>query len=253
MMRNIALFIVLLSSVMSAQTSTDLFEKANNLYRQNKYEDALDLYEKIKIKNDISSELYFNIANCYYKLNKVAPSIYNYELALLINPSNKDAKNNLTIAHKLTLDRIEPLPQNVFEKFSSNFLNSLHYDTWAFVVVIFSIITSLFFILFYLSRDSLKKRIYFSISILNLLLLIFSIVITFHQFNEFHNVKHAIIYSNEISIKNAPNLSSDDVFLLHEGTKVSVIDSVDQWNRIRLIDGKTGWIQNQNIKIIGKF
>ncbi|CAM1360890.1 SH3 domain-containing protein [Tenacibaculum xiamenense] len=252
-MRNIILLLVLVSNIVSAQTADALFADANNLYRQDKYEEALTIYKQIEDTKELSSELYYNIANCYYKLNKVAPSIYNYEMALSLDPLNEDAINNLTIAHKLTLDRIEPLPKTLFQKISNNFFEKLHYNTWAYISVTLSIIGSILFILFYLSYDSRKKRVYFTVSILSFLLLIASLMISYQQFNTYQNKKEAIIFAEEIEIKNAPTSSSDDIFILHEGTKVSVIDSVDDWKKIKLIDGKIGWMQSNNLKIINNF
>ncbi len=252
-MRNIILLLVFVSNIVSAQTADALFGDANNLYRQNKYEEALTIYKQIEETKELSSQLYYNIANCYYKLNKVAPSIYNYEMALSLDPLNEDARNNLAIAHKLTLDRIEPLPKTLFQKISTSFFEKLHYNTWAYISVVLSILASVLFILFYLSYDSRKKRVYFTISILSFLLLIASLMISYQQFNTYQNKKEAIIFAEEIEIKNAPTSSSDDVFTLHEGTKVSVVDSVDDWKKIKLIDGKIGWIQSNNLKIINNF
>ncbi|SEC28366.1 SH3 domain-containing protein [Tenacibaculum sp. MAR_2009_124] len=252
-MRNILLLLVLLSNIVSAQNTDALFADANKLYRQDKFEEALNIYKKIEATEKLSSELYYNIANCHYKLNKVAPSIYNYEMALSLDPFNQDARNNLAIAYKLTLDRIEPLPKTLFQKISINFFEKLHYNTWAYISVVLSVIASLLFILFYVSYDSRKKRVYFTISILSFILLIGSLLITYQQFNAFQNKQEAIIFAREVEIKNAPTSSSGDVFTLHEGTKVSVIDSVDDWRKIKLIDGKIGWIQSNNIKIINNF
>ena len=252
-MRNILLFFVLVSSVVSAQTPDALFADANELYRQDKFEEALKIYRQIEASDKFSSELYYNMANCYYKLNKVAPSIYNYETALVLDPLNEDAQNNLKIAHKLTLDRIEPLPKTLFQKFSSSVLGKFHYNSWAYLSVGLSIIASFLFILFYLSYDSGKKRSFFILSILIFFFLLITLLSAYHQFSKSQLKKEAIIFATEVDIRNAPTLSSDAVFILHEGTKVSIMDSVDDWYKIKLIDGKIGWIKADDIKVINQF
>ena len=252
-MRNILLFFVFVSNIVSAQTADALFADANQLYRQDKFKEALQLYREIEATEQLSSELYYNIANCYYKLNEVAPSIYNYETALVLDPLNEDAQNNLNIAHKLTLDRIEPLPKTLFQKFSNRFLEKLHYNTWAYISVGFCVLASLLFILFYLSYDSGKKRIYFTSSIFIFFFFLVSLLVTYQQFTKSQYKKEAIVFATEVEIRNAPTLSADDVFILHEGTKVSVVDSVDDWYKIRLIDGKIGWIKADDIKVINQF
>lgn len=248
-MRKLVIYLFLLVSISTlAQNANDLFTNANSLYKEGKYEEAIKLYEQIDDENLVSSEVYYNLANCYYKLNKIASTIYNYEKALQLNPLNEDAKNNLIIARRLTLDRIEALPKSVFQKFNENYLQKLAYNTWAIVTVVFSFIASILFLLFYFAYTPSKKRTYFTTSIISFLLLITSLIITYTQYNQANNTIEAIIFTEEVSISNEPTDNSNEVFTLHEGTKVNVLDSVDNWKKIKLTDGKVGWIKAKNLK-----
>lgn len=247
-MKKLAILFLLVSFSTLAQNTNDLFSNANSLYKEGNYEEAIKLYKQIESQNIASSELYYNLGNCYYKLNKVAPTIYNYEKALQLNPLNEDAKNNLILAKRLTLDRIEALPKSVFQKFNENYLQKLTYNAWAIVTVVISFIASILFLLFYFAYSPNKKRLYFSTSIISFLLLIISITITYSQYSQSKNTVEAIIFTEEISIKNEPISDSDDVFSLHEGTKVFILDSVDNWKKIKLADGKIGWAQSKNLK-----
>lgn len=248
-MRNLVTYLFLFVSIsMLAQNANDLFLSANSLYKDGKYEEAIKLYEQIEDENLTSSEVYYNLANCYYKLNKIAPTIYNYEKALQLDPLNKDAKNNLVIAKRLTLDRIEALPKSVFQKFNENYLQKFTYNTWAVITIVLSFIASILFLLFYFAYTPSKKRTYFTTSIISFLFLTTSLVITYTQYNQSKiNIK-AIIYTEEVSVKNEPTNNSNEVFTLHEGTKVSVLDSVDNWKKIKLADGKVGWVKTKILK-----
>lgn len=248
-MRKLVIYLFLfVSTVTLAQNANDLFSNANSLYKEGNYEEAIKLYEQIEDENLASSEVYYNLGNCYYKLNKVAPTIYNYEKALQLDPLNEDAKNNLIIAKRLTLDRIEALPKSIFQKFNENYLQKLAYNTWAIVTVIISFIASLFFLLFYFAYTPSKKRLYFTTSIISFLLLITSLIITYTQYNQSKNTVEAIVFSEIVSVSNEPTNNSDEVFTLHEGTKILVLDSVDNWKKIKLADGKIGWTQSENLK-----
>ncbi|WP_428741484.1 tetratricopeptide repeat protein [Tenacibaculum sp.] len=248
-MRTLAILLFLfVSTITLAQNTNDLFSNANSLYKEGKYEEAIKLYEQIEDGNAISSELYFNLGNCYYKLNKVAPSIYNYEKALQLNPLNEDAENNLILAKRLTLDRIEALPKSIFQKFNENYLQKFTYNTWGVITIVLSFITSILFLLFYFSDASNKKRMYFTSSIISFLLLAVSLVISYTQYSQSKNTIEAIIFAEEISVNNEPTSSSSEVFTLHEGTKVNVLDSVDNWKKIKLSDGKIGWVPSENLK-----
>lgn len=249
----IVLLVFLTSNIFMAQTADDMFNNANKLYKEGKYVEAISLYKKVEATKNISSELYYNMGNTYYKLNKVAPTIYNYEKALLLDPLNENAFNNLIIAKRLTLDRIEELPKSLLQKINENFLQKFTYNTWAIIVVLLSFLASLLFLAYYFSYTPSKKRLFFSTSILSFLLLIISVIITFTQFNQSKNNIEAIIFAEEIEIKNAPTKDADEIFTLHEGTKVKVLDTVDDWKKIKLVDGKTGWLLSENLKSLNKF
>lgn len=244
----IVLILFFTSTVLLAQTADSLFTNANTLYKNGKYQEAIKLYETIEASKKVSSELYYNLGNAYYKLNKVAPSIYNYEKAILLNPLNDDAKNNLVIAKKLTLDRIEELPKSIFQKINENFLQKLSHNTWTIIVLLFSFSAAVLYLFFYFSDTPNKKRFFFTTSILSFLLLIATFAITYSQYNQAKNTIEAIVFSEEVEITNAPTNDSSEIFTLHEGTKVKVIDTVDKWNKIKLVDGKIGWLLSKNLK-----
>ena len=134
-MRNILYILLLVSQVFFAQNG---FEKGNDLYKNGKYEQAIDAYNSELSGKKHSAELYFNLANCYYKLNKVAPAIYNYEKALVLKPNDGDIANNLKFAQKRTVDEIKVVPKVGFEKLLRDFTAKYHYNTWAWISVGFS-------------------------------------------------------------------------------------------------------------------
>jgi tetratricopeptide (TPR) repeat protein len=182
MRKVIFLLLIIANTTIVAQTADSLFVTANNLYKEGKIEQAIETYKKIESQNLVSAELYYNLGNCYYKLNKVGPSIYNYEKALQIDPLNGDVKNNLIFAKRLAIDTIEELPASFLQKFNKNFLQKLSYNQWAILVVFLSFLGSILFLLFYFADIPSRKRLYFSTSILSFLLLITTILITYNQY-----------------------------------------------------------------------
>jgi len=230
------------------QTNTELFEQANELYRSDKYSEAIAFYEKIEAQGKVSSELYFNLGNSYYKINKVAPSIYNYEKALQLNPLNADAVANLVFAKRMSIDTIEELPKTVLQKIEDNYIQQLSYNQWAIISVAFSILMATFFLFFYFSHTPGRKRVYFVTSILSMLLLVVALVFSVKGYATSKNTIEAIIFTEKVTVKNAPTDNSEAIFELHEGTKVFVLDGVDIWKKIKLADGKTGWVSKGSLK-----
>lgn len=250
-MKKLILIVFVFSATFGfSQPVNELFNNANELYKNGKYVEAIVLYEKIDSTDLQSDDLYFNLGNSYYKLNRVAPSIYNYERALKMNPLNEDAQINLDYANKLALDAIEVLPKSFFQKFSDSFIYKLTYATWSILAIVFSFLGALFFLLYHFSYASGKKLLYFNSSLLSGILVAICVAFAFKSHDYIESTTMAIVFEKSTEIKNAPTLKSDTVFQLHEGTKVEVLDAIDNWKKIKLTDGKIGWVIADYIKEI---
>ncbi len=247
-MKKTVFLLFMFVNTMIAQNLDNLFSTANDFYKKEQFEKAIESYHQIEKKGMISVALYYNLGNSYYKLNKVGPSIFYFEKALKLDPTNEDVQNNLIFAKRLSLDAIQEMPKNLFERFNINYLQKLSYNQWAIVSVIFSCLASILFLLFYFSISPAIKRTFFGLSVFSFLLLIISFTITYNQFLFFKNNKEAIVFAETSTVKNAPTFNSEEVFILHEGTKVIVLDVLDNWKKIKLADGKQGWILSKEIK-----
>ncbi|MGC6429784.1 MAG: tetratricopeptide repeat protein [Jejuia sp.] len=235
-----------------AQNNT-LFDSGNTLYNEGKYAEAIDKYMAVLETGQHSSELYYNLGNAHYKLNNIAPSIYYFEKALLLNPNDKDVKNNLSYANNMTIDAIDKIPEVGFSKVIKNASNMLSFDTWAWVAVIFVLLYVGLVLVYYFSYSSGRKRAAFITSVVCLVGICITLAFAFNKFQIDKKDNPAIIFAQESQIKTEPNLRSEESFRLHEGTKVQVLDTVDNWKKIKLSDGKTGWIPSEDIKILKEF
>lgn len=245
--------LVLVSCYLGFSQNTALFEKANKLYNDGKYQEALEIYGTIEKSNEHSAALYFNLGNCHYKLNQIAPSIYYYEKALLLNPGDEDVLINLQYAQNMVIDEVTELPKNNVSKFFDGLLFGFHYRVWAVLSIVFMALFAVLFILYYYQQASGKKRLFFAMGMLAFLFSGLSVFNAFRQQNIINNQNPAIVFSKEVSVKAEPNLRSSEAFLLHEGTKVEVLDHLEEWKKIRLADGKTGWLTEDTIKEIKEF
>jgi len=226
----------------------DGFEKGNDFYRKGKYEQAITEYESVLASQQHSAELYFNLGNCYYKLNKVAPAIYNYEKALVLNPDDAEIRNNLKFAQKLQIDEIKDIPAVGFSKMVHDFASIFHYNTWAWISVGLSTLFLVFFIGYYFSQITLYKRIFFFGMFVLVFLLLMSVSAAISEKNDFENEKPAIVFAETALMKSEPQMGSNTVFTLHEGTKVFVLETLENWRKIQLTDGTEGWIEKAAIK-----
>lgn len=240
---------LLLSSLLSAQENA-LFEQANSLYNEGKFAAALDRYEAVLEQDKHSAALYFNIANAHYKLNHIAPSIYYYEKAIQLAPKDQDILNNKIYAEKMTVDAIEVLPETSLSKLLNKITSYFNFDQWAKLSVGLILGAVALFLMYYFSFDTSKKRLYFVTSLGSIFLACFTLAMSFHNYNLAQKDHPAIVFAQETQVKSEPNLKSAEAFSLHEGTKVQILDSIKDWRKIQLADGKTGWIQNEAIKAL---
>ena len=248
-MRNIILYLLLLSSVgIYANQADSLFVKANKLYQNEKYSEALDLYKEIEKHNISSDELLYNMANTYYKMNKVAPAIYYYEKVLNQSPNHVDAQFNLSFAKRMAIDNIEPLPKTILQKMNQGIVMKLTYNTWAWLAVGLSFLFAILFLLYHFSYSSGSKRLYFITSFVSAFLALLTIAIAYQNYKYIKSNTEAIVFAQQTEVKTAPTVSSEVSFELHEGTKVKVLESLDNWKKIKIADGKIGWIVADDIK-----
>ena len=243
------MFLVFISSCMLAfgQDNTALFEAANKAYNEGNYAEAIPKYKSILETGNHSAAIYYNLGNAYYKSNEIGPSIYYFEKALQLSPNDNDILNNLAYAKNMTIDAIEPLPKTQLAKFVGNITETFTYNQWAWIAVIFGFICVISFLLYQFSYQTLKKRIYFIISFIAFFSILGTVAIAYQQYGKAQKDRPAIIFAKETTVKAEPNLRSNEVFILHEGTKVQVLDTIESWRKIQLIDGKTGWIVAEDI------
>ena len=245
-MKNILYVVFLLTSqIFFAQTG---FETGNDLYQKGKYQQALNAYESVVNNHKQSAELFYNLGNCYYKLNKVAPAIYNYEKALVLKPNDGDVLNNLKFAQKRTIDEIKVIPKVGFGKLLRDFTGIYHYNTWGWISIGFSVLFLLSFIGYYFSQITVSKRIFFFSMFVFVIMLMISVASAIFEKSHFENEKPAIIFVEMTDVRSEPQKMASTVVVLHEGTKVYVEEAVVGWKKVQLTDGTEGWIESKSIK-----
>jgi tetratricopeptide (TPR) repeat protein len=244
-MKNIFYILFLIAQLSWSQND---FEQANQYYQKENFQAAIASYENIINSGKESAEVYFNLGNCYYKLHKVGPAIYNFEKALLLNPNDQEIKTNLDFARKMAIDDIKIIPKVGFHKVIEDFTSTYHYDTWAWIAIGFSIVFLLSFLGYYFSSLTWKKRVFFAGMFVLLTGILLSVVSGIYERNRLENEKPAIVFVESTPLKSEPKTTSPDTFTLHEGTKVYILESIANWKKIELTDETTGWIESSAIK-----
>jgi len=225
-----------------------LFEQGKELYKAEKYQEAINSWMKILDNKKHSASLYYNLGNANYKLNNIGPSIYYYEKALMLAPNDKDIKNNLSFAENAKVDAIEPLPKTIFYQWYHTISSVFTFEGWAIIAVVFLISFVGWFLFYYFSYSEERKRFFFIGAVLSILVLGMAFSMAYSTYDDTIKNQPAIIFSESIEVREAPSLGSDPSFNLHEGTKVQIIKRDADWVQIQIANGKEGWIPTSDLR-----
>lgn len=248
-MHKIFYLLILLCGPLLAQNNV-LFEEANTAYNEGNYSEAIARYEQILENGEVSAELYYNLGNAYYKINEVAPSVYYYEKALQLDPNDDDIINNLAFARNMVIDDIQETPQNGFNALYNDLTSSMGANGWGWVAITFVVLFAVFFLLYYFSALSLLKRLFFTLAIISVIIAAGSLLFAYQQEQYWENNQFGIVFAEEATVKNEPNTRSDELFLLHEGTKFEVLETYQDWIKLELANGVQGWIDKNDVRLL---
>ena len=228
-----------------------LWNAANEAYAQERWEDAVNDYTAIAEASMESAPLWCNLGSAWYKSGNLGKSILCYERALKLDPSYEDARYNLELLNAMKLDRLESVPELILATWVKNLGRMLDSDLWAVCFLVFLVLTLAMVLLFILGSSATSRRAGFFTGVVCLLLAVASLSFSLWQKNEYMKADKAIIMKPVSSVKSSPSGdSAKDLFVLHEGTKVQVLDNVGGWSNIELSDGRQGWLPSSDIEII---
>ena len=225
--------------------------EADSAYIQGDYLTAISMYEWIVQNQGVNATLYMNLGNCWLKRDEVAKAILCYERAYLIDPSDPDIRFNLELARTKTVDKVNPVNQLFIVVWFKKLLAVLDVNGWAVLTVVLFAITILLAGVLLFSKKSGIRKISFSFSAFFLLLSILSFIFATTQMGNLKERDTAIIMSPSVTVKSTPSSGGTDLFIIHEGRKVKILDSsMKEWVEIRLEDGNTGWVPVNVMEII---
>ena len=243
---------LLLAMICFGGTSAKAVTKnnADTEYQKGNYQQAIRDYEEI-LKNGESAEIYFNLGNAYYRTDNITKAVLNYERARLLSPGDDDINFNLQFARSKTIDKITPQSEMFFVTWYKSLVNFTSVDNWA-KTGILSIVMALLLVLLYLFGPQLMlRKIGFFGGLAFFVIFLLSNLFAFQQKQALDNRTGAIIISPSVNIKKTPAKNSADQFVLHEGTRVDIIDKgMTDWRCIRVGDGREGWIETKAIEEI---
>lgn len=247
------LLVLLLSLALPAAAQEDvssLWEKAGEAFAAGQWQNALNCYQMIEGEGLVSDDLYYNIGNTFLKLQDNAHAILYYERALKLNPSHADAAHNLEIVRQMTLDKIDEVPDFILVSWFHNLRQGLSANAWAWITLGLLLLAGILLTVFRSGAPRSLRKVSFILSCIVLVLAIFTFIFSLQQKRAVTRQDSAIVTAPVCSVKSSPAEGGKTVFVLHEGTKVRLLDDVGDWARIEIADGRQGWAQGSTFEVI---
>ena len=226
------------------------FLEGNKSYQESDFSKATEIYQSIADEGYASYELYFNLGNAHYKSEHIPSAILYYEKALKLKPGDEDVLINLKLANLQTVDKIEPVGNLFLDTAWERTLNLSSADEWARNCIVLLFIGFILLITYLLAAQPLLKKIAFFSGLSILVLGCFFWFLAAAQNNRLTNESTAIIFTPNVTVKSAPAGEGTDLFVIHEGVKVALLQQVEDWYEISLLNGNSGWVKANDLEKI---
>ncbi len=244
------LLLLLPLAALSLENPERLFQQANQAYQKKHYQKATNLYDSLRKAGYASPNLYFNLGNAYYKLNRMPESILFYEKAQKNSGFREDVTHNLSLAREQIPDDVEMKQSTLLGTWWNNAVRYFSLSTWSKITVVLIWLACLSFAGFLTLIRERLKRLALVTGPIAILLFIGSMVLTAERYQYSTQNHHAVIFSPRVDVKRAPDPKSEKMFILHAGTKVALKNELERWQKIRLPNGEQGWVKENALRTI---
>ncbi|MFI3293367.1 MAG: tetratricopeptide repeat protein [Rikenellaceae bacterium] len=236
--------------VLEELTPDELWAKGNNAYINGNFSKAVEYYTQIEKRGLASLPLYYNLGNGYFKLGDTAKSLLYLHRAQKLDPSDADTKYNIEVVQAGTKDNIESIPQFILVEWNEIISSSLSIVGWSIISLVAWSALLTFIIIFVLSRQLSKRKMGFYGMLIAAVVMFISTAYAIGERDEIVDNNEAIVMTQSLSAKSSPTTTATDLFVLHAGTKVEVISSLEGWSKIVIADGRQGWVKSELLEII---
>jgi len=246
----LAIILILFFQSGFANNVSESMKQAGEFYRKGDFNDAIKIYEQLRNEGYQGTSLYFNLANSYYRIGKLGYAILNYERSLKISPTDEDIKHNLAFANLSTIDRIQPLPTFFIFEWWEALIALLSVNGWTYLAFSFYLILIFLFIFYFFAKTITQQKLILFSGLVTIVILAIAVSLLLVKINREQKQINAVVVEQSITVKTSPDSKSTDAFVIHEGLKLNLDDKLDDWVKIRLADGKVGWIKNDTVEKI---
>lgn len=245
----IAIHLFFSVNLMASDPQED-FKKAGVYYQKQDYENAAKSYEDMVKSGNVAAEVYYNLGNCYFKTGNLSHAMLNYERAQRLAPDDDDINFNLKIASLRLVDKMDAVPEIFYKRWLKLIASAFSIDAWSKLFLSCVWLLFFFFALYLVAPSASMKKFGFIFAMLFIVITGSVFAIAQKSYAMTFLDQHAIITATSVYVKSSPDEKGSDQFIIHEGTKVDVLDELGDWKKVRIANGSIGWLKHNEIEII---
>ena len=229
-----------------------LLKTAEQNFRDGQYPMAVANYLSVVEKGEHSSEIYYNLGCAYFQQNQIGKAVLNFARAEALNPEDADVQYNMELALAKTKDKIEPSDKFIIARWFESLARTQNSTGWAITALVMLIIAATAVVLWLITEKLSLRKIGFFTGLVAIIIFLIALISGNSAINRENSNAQAVIINNAVSVKSSPATGGKDIFILHEGTQLEVLQTLDDWSEIRLQDGNRGWLQTSAIEKLWK-
>lgn len=242
-MKKLLVFIALLWSVAGVSRAADPLVAADSAYNAGNYSRAIELYDSVLVSGQESATLYYNLGNAHYKSDQIGWAVFNFRRALALDPSMEDARYNLEVASSRAIDKIEGVPDFFLISFARSVRDSMSANGWAAWALVWFLLAVGGGVVWLTMQVLGWRKVGFSVMVVSLICSVVGLWAAWGSYGNQSQGKWGVVVHTATSVVSAPNVEGRDLFVLHEGTVVDILDRSGEWVEVRLINGEKGWLR----------
>ena len=224
--------------------------RAEQYYQQNEFSKTIAEYKSLVEAGWASAELYYNMGNAYFRNNDLKSAILYYERAKRLAPNDEAIRENLNLSRSLIFNRVEALPEMFLVTWGKAIRDLMTVRAWSWWSIGCFVAMLALGLLFLFVRKMSVRRFAFGMGVFCFVLCNTSLALAYLQKANIERTDEAIVFTPSVTVKSSPDDNGNNLFILHEGIKVRILDQIGDWCELRIEDGSKGWIRITDLVII---
>lgn len=193
-----------------------------------------------------TSTMYYNLGVAHMLMGQRAEAIKHYEMALYLEPTHTEARDNLSLIYKQASNTPGD-GRTLLAKFFDPLFYILSIGMWATVALLIFTLSLSCFTFFLLSKHPKHRRYSFYSAAILLFFSLLANAAILHQRHYRNTLEHSLTLRDVTSMFAASESESKIIATLPALTALPLITEKGSWLEVKLRDGRQAWVRKSDV------